>query len=60
MQNVGNLATILADMVRSALAWEEAHGMPPDEGASEPDRALTTAIVVYRVDSDDGTGKGGR
>ncbi len=32
------LASILADMLRSALAWEEEHGNPPGNAEHRPER----------------------
>lgn len=50
MQNVDNLAAILADMVHSALAWEQEHGLPPCEnrkiGRLKP---LTSTISTDRL-----------
>ena len=38
---VDRLTAILADMLRSALAWEEEHGRPQDDGESGKAKGLT-------------------
>ena len=37
----GPLVTVLADMIRSALAWEAKMGHPTDQAGSVPERPST-------------------
>ena len=47
----GALSTILADMLRSALAWEEQHGLPPSMGKSKDENAaIPTGFIKLVVD----------
>ena len=44
------LVSILADMLRSALAWEEEHGVPELKNSQTlPKNALTNAHQVSKV-----------
>jgi len=45
------LVEILADMLRSALAWEQVHGMPErDNRKIEPQKPLTSVPLPYTVE----------
>ena len=45
------LVEILADMLRSALAWEQVHGMPErDNRKIEPRKPLTSVPLPYTVE----------
>jgi hypothetical protein len=59
MQNLGNLAAILADMVRSALAWEQEHGASQhDNRKIEPPKPLTTIGVTDTLNASGNEVKG--
>jgi hypothetical protein len=48
---IGALSNILADMLRSALAWEEQHGLPPLMGKSKDENAaIHTGFIKLVVD----------
>lgn len=45
------LATILVDMIRSALAWEQEHGVPQQHSPkNKPSKPLTNIRVIYTLD----------
>jgi len=45
------LAYIIADMLKSALAWEEEHGIPePKTGKTSPNKTLTNNRQAYNVE----------
>jgi hypothetical protein len=45
------LAVIIAEMIRSALAWEREHGMPErDNRKIEPKKPLTSVPLPYTVE----------
>jgi hypothetical protein len=41
-----DLAVIVADMIRSALAWEKEHGVPPQNGSQNETYKAFPPIVV--------------
>ena len=43
------LVDILADMVRSALAWEAEHGEPPQPDGDRTANALTGILQAYTL-----------
>jgi hypothetical protein len=53
------LAVILADMIRSALAWEAEHGVPPhDNPKTDPSKALTSIPLSSTVNIHENKVKG--
>jgi len=45
------LAVIIAEMIRSALAWEQEHGIPQhDNRKIEPKITLTSVALPYTVE----------
>ena len=52
------LAVILADMIRSALAWEQEHGLPHHDSEFRPEKALTKIPVVFTVNTEQDLPKG--
>ena len=52
------LVEIFADMVRSALAWEQEHGVQQNGNKTEPSKALTTVRPAYTVEIHKNTDKG--
>jgi hypothetical protein len=53
------LAVIIADMIRSALAWEQEHGMPQhDNRKIEPPKPLTIIGVTDRLNVSENAVKG--
>ena len=53
------LAVILADMIRSALVWEQEHGVPQYNSEFRPEKALTKISVVFTVNTEHDLPKGG-
>ncbi len=53
------LAVILADMVLSALSWEQEHGLPQHDSEFRPKKALTKIPVVFTVNTEQDLPKGG-
>jgi hypothetical protein len=52
------VVAILADMVRSALAWEQEHGVQQNGNKTEPSKALTTVRPAYTVEIHKNADKG--
>lgn len=53
------LTVILADMIRSALAWEQVHGLSQHDSEFRPEKALTKIPVVFTVNTEQDLPKGG-
>lgn len=49
------LADILADMLRSALAWEKDHGPPSPPHGANTEGGLTVCPSAYTLASQDGS-----
>ena len=53
------LVAILAEMLHSALAWEQEHGVPQQHSPkTEPSKPLTNIHVTYTLDGRENTDKG--
>jgi len=53
------LAVIITDMIRSALAWEQEHGLPRyDNSQNEPPKPLTILGVTDRLNASENAVKG--
>jgi hypothetical protein len=49
---VEKLAVIIADMLRSALSWQQEHGMPAhDANKIEPQKPLTTTGTTDKLNA---------
>ncbi len=46
------LEVIIADMIKSALSWEEGHGIPQHENRKiEPQKRLTVIGVIVKLNA---------
>ena len=52
------LVEIFADMIRSALAWEQEHGVQQNGNKTEPPKALTSVRPAYTVEIHKNADKG--
>ena len=52
------LVEIFADMLRSALTWEQEHGVQQNRNKTEPSKSLTSVRPAYTVEIHKNADKG--